>query len=214
MGMQKASKYRRLSLPGYYRQKMNRECTTVCNYCGCRAFEPVAQLSAEHDQILRLSAAIRRAVAGADHTVAAGHLRALHDLLEIHDAVEEVSLYPAMARNPEFREKVGTLFDEHDELDRVVGSALTSVERTGANTADWAEVLGALEMLAEHIDHEEHGVFPAAAVSLDPADWEHAAAVRVQQTRQRHQPNEQAASRTSGPPNIRSPTSLDLSSGR
>lgn len=56
-----------------------------------------------------------------------------------------------MARDPEFREKVGTLFDEHDELDRVVVSALTSVERTGPSTADWAEVLGALEMLAgEH----------------------------------------------------------------
>jgi hypothetical protein len=42
-------------------------------------------------------------------------------------------------------------------------------------------------MLAEHIDHEEHGVFPAAAVSLDPADWEHAATVRAQQT-PRHAP--------------------------
>ena len=167
----------------------------MCNYCGCRAFEPVAQLSAEHDQILHLSAAIRRAVAGADHTVAAGRLRALHDLLEIHDAVEELSLYPAMASNSEFREKVGTLFDEHDELDRVVGSALTSVERTGASTADWAEVLGALEMLAEHIDHEEHGVFPAAAVSLDPADWEHAKVVRVQQRGRHEQPNEHSVER-------------------
>jgi hemerythrin-like domain-containing protein len=155
---------------------------TVCNHCGCRAFEPVAQLSDEHDQILHLSAEIGRAVARGDCTVAAEQLRALHDLLEIHDAVEELSLYPAMARNPEFLEKVGTLFDEHDDFDRVVGSALTSVQRTGPSSADWAAVLGALEMLAEHIDHEEHGVFPAAAVSLDPADWEHAAAVRVQQT--------------------------------
>lgn len=167
-------------------------CTEVCNYCGCRDFEPVALLSAEHDQILHLSAQIGRAVAGGDHTVAAEHLRALYGLLEIHDAVEELSLYPAMARIPEFRDYVGTLFDEHDELDQVVQAAMAAARRTGPSTTDWAEVLGALEMLAEHIDHEEHGVFPAAAICLDPADWDRAAAVRVQQTHQIHHPNSRA----------------------
>ena len=39
----------------------------------------------------------------------------------------------------------------------------------------------ALDVLAEHIDHEEHGLFPAAAVCLDPADWERAVAVRLEQ---------------------------------
>jgi len=165
----------------------------MCNYCGCRAFEPVAQLSAEHDQILHLSAEIHRAVAGNDRAVAMARLIALQDLLEIHDAVEELSLYPAMARHLEFRDKVGTLFDEHDEFDRVVHAAMASAVGASPSSADWAEVLAALEMLGEHIDHEEHGVFPAAAVSLDPSDWEHAAAVRTQQTRRRHQPHERPA---------------------
>jgi hypothetical protein len=61
-----------------------------------------------------------------------------------------------------------------------VTSALAAATGAGPSTADWAGLLVALEMLAEHIDHEEHGVFPAAAVSLDPADWEHAAQVRAQ----------------------------------
>lgn len=154
----------------------------MCNYCGCRALEPIATLTQEHVQILGLSADIRRAVGRGDHAVAAGLLGALNDVLEVHDAVEELSLYPAMARFAELSEKVGTLFDEHDDVDRVVQAALTAANVTGPASADWADVMRALEMLAEHIDHEEHGVFPAAAVSLDPADWEHAVAVRAQQT--------------------------------
>jgi hemerythrin-like domain-containing protein len=116
-------------------------------------------------------------------------------VLEVHDAVEELALYPAMARLLEFSDMVGTLFDEHDEFDRVIHAALTATDRTGPSTADWAAVLAALEMLAQHIDHEEHGVFPAAAVSLDPADWEHADAVRVQQTARHERPNEQSVQR-------------------
>ena len=152
----------------------------MCNYCGCRDLVPIAELTEEHAQILSLSADIRRAAGRGEHVVAAGLLGSLTDVLELHDAVEELALYPAMARDPELAEKIGTLFDEHDELDRVVRSALAAATGAGPSTADWAGLLAALEMLAEHIDHEEHGVFPAAAVSLDPADWEHAARVRAQ----------------------------------
>ena len=167
----------------------------MCNYCGCRDIEPIAQLTAEHERILNLSGEIRRAVAGGADVVAAELLLRLQEVLAVHDAVEELSLYPAMARLLEFSDMVGTLFDEHDEFDRVVHSALTATDRTGPSTADWAAVLAALEMLAQHVDHEEHGVFPAAAVSLDPADWEHADAVRVQQTARHQQPNEQSVQR-------------------
>ena len=167
----------------------------MCNYCGCRAIEPIAQLTAEHERILNLSGEIRRAVARGADVTAAELLRRLHEVLAVHDAVEELSLYPAMARLLEFDDMVGTLFDEHDEFDRVVRAALTATGGTGPGTADWAGVLGVLEMLAEHIDHEEHGVFPAAAVSLDPADWEHATVVRVQQRGRHEQPNEHSVER-------------------
>jgi hypothetical protein len=81
--------------------------------------------------------------------------------------------------------------------EHVVAAALLAtltdvLAATGADpsTADWGGLLTALEMLAEHIDHEEHGVFPAAAVSLDPSDWEHAAHVRAQRVRRPDQPTE------------------------
>jgi hemerythrin-like domain-containing protein len=171
----------------------------VCNYCGCRALEAIAELTDEHVRILSLSADLRRAVGRGEHAAAADLLGTLNDVLELHDAVEELSLYPAMARDPELAEKIGTLFDEHDELDRVVRAAMAAANGAGPNTADWVGVLAALEMLAEHIDHEEHGVFPAAAVSLDPADWEHAGAVRRQQTQRRASPTEPHGESWPGP---------------
>jgi len=83
------------------------------------------------------------------------------------------------------------------EADRITGATVGEMLRVARRLYDYViidtppafseHVLAALDMLAEHIDHEEHGVFPAAAVSLDPADWEHAAAVRAQQTTRHEQ---------------------------
>jgi hypothetical protein len=108
----------------------------VCSYCGCRALVPIAELTEEHVQILSLSADIRRAVGRGEHVVAAALLATLTDVLELHDAVEELALYPAMARDPELAEKVGTLFDEHDELDRVVRCTLAATA-ADPSTAAW-----------------------------------------------------------------------------
>jgi hemerythrin-like domain-containing protein len=152
----------------------------MCNYCGCRAIQPIAQLTSEHEQILQLSHEIRLALARDDRAVAARILLRLHGVLEVHDAVEELALYPAMARQQEFADKVGELFDEHDELDQVILAALRD-PTPGSPTEDrWSRVLAGLALLAEHIDHEEHGLFPAAAVCLDPSDWERATSVRLQ----------------------------------
>lgn len=149
----------------------------MCNYCGCRAIEPIARLTAEHEVILRLTHEIGGAVARDDHAVAAELLTRLQEVLAVHDAVEELAVYPAMARHAEFADRVGTLFDEHDDLDRVIRGALAAGPGPSAAPA-WAEVPRALDTLVEHVDHEEHGLFPAAAVCLDPADWDRATAVR------------------------------------
>jgi hemerythrin-like domain-containing protein len=150
----------------------------VCNYCGCRAIEPVAQLTAEHERIQNLSGDVRRAVSRAEFTTAATLLRELHDVLSVHDAVEELALYPAMARHTEYADKIGTMFDEHDDLDDVLETALGTAQTADPAAADWAAVLAGLEVLVEHIQREEYGLFPAAAIALDPEEWEHAAQVR------------------------------------
>lgn len=150
----------------------------VCNYCGCRAIEPVAQLTADHERIQNISGDVRRAVSRDDHATAATLLRELHDVLTVHDAVEELAVYPAMARHSEYADKIGTMFDEHDDLDDVLGTALRTAQATDPAAADWTEVLAALGALVEHIQREEYGLFPAAAIALAPEEWEHAAEVR------------------------------------
>ena len=73
----------------------------MCNYCGCRAIEPIARLTAEHEEILVLSHQIRAALARDDEAAATLLLSRLQGVLDVHDAVEELALYPAMARQPE-----------------------------------------------------------------------------------------------------------------
>jgi iron-sulfur cluster repair protein YtfE (RIC family) len=150
----------------------------VCNYCGCRAIEPVARLTADHERIQNLSGDVRRAVSRDDHATAAALLRELHDVLTVHDAVEELAVYPAMARHSEYADAIGTMFDEHDDLDDVLRTALSTAQAADPAAADWTEVLAALGALVEHIQREEYGLFPAAAIALDPEEWEHAAQVR------------------------------------
>ncbi|HYN30140.1 MAG TPA: hemerythrin domain-containing protein [Dermatophilaceae bacterium] len=152
----------------------------MCSYCGCRSIGPIGDLSREHTQIQNLCGEVRRATDRGEHERAVAHLAELAVLLERHDSVEELSLYPAMARQPEYREKVGVLFDEHDDVDSIVATALATARERGAAEVEWAPVLGAFGTLVEHIQHEENGLFPAAAIALDPADWEHAERVRRQ----------------------------------
>jgi hemerythrin-like domain-containing protein len=165
----------------------------MCNYCGCRAIEPIARLTAEHEEILGLSHQVATALARDDYPTVAASLSRLRHVMDVHDAVEEIAVYPAMERQPEFADPVGRLFDEHDELDQVITGALRAVSSEGPDRHDWGAVLRALGTLAEHIDHEEHGLFPAAAVCLDPVDWDRATAVR-----QRHRTEGNRSTRAAG----------------
>jgi len=150
----------------------------VCSYCGCHAIGPIGALAAEHELIQNLMGEVRRSVLAGDHATAVTLLGRLQQVLAEHDAVEELSIYPSMARHGEFTVKVASLFDEHDELDAVVDQALATARDTASAAVDWTPVLAGFQMLMEHIQAEENGMFPAAAIALDTADWERAERVR------------------------------------
>ena len=150
----------------------------MCSYCGCHAIGPIGVLAAEHEQIQNLMGEVRRAVTDGDDATAVVLLSRLLQVLAEHDAVEELSLYPSMALHAEFRAKVGALFDEHDELDEVMEQALATARDLGPSSVQWAPVLKGFNVLMEHIQAEENGMFPAAAIVLDTADWERAERVR------------------------------------
>ena len=150
----------------------------MCSYCGCHAIGPIRALAEEHVMIQNLMGETRRAALRGDDDAAIGLLRRLQSVLAEHDAVEELSLYPAMARHAEFRGHVEDLFDEHDDLAVLLERALTIADAQGACSVEWVRVLAGFDVLMEHIQAEENGLFPAAAISLDVLDWERAEQVR------------------------------------
>lgn len=151
----------------------------MCSYCGCRDIGPIRDLTLEHVEIRNLMGEVRRAVERDDLGAAVEHLQSLLPILAAHDAVEELSIYPSMETVPMQAEKVGILFDEHDHLDNVLEEAMTRLRTSGPEAIDWPAVLGGFAMLWEHIDHEENGLFPAAAIAFENEDWERAEEVRA-----------------------------------
>lgn len=152
----------------------------MCSYCGCRDIGPIRDLTREHEAIRNEMGEVRRAVGRGDLDAAADHLTTLVPVLALHDTVEELSIYPSMETVPMQGDKVGILFDEHDEADQVLDTAIAALRETGPSAVNWSEVLRVFTMLWEHIDHEENGLFPAAAIAFETEDWNRAEQVRAQ----------------------------------
>ena len=135
----------------------------VCSYCGCRAITVIGRFSAEHEAIIDATGVLRRAAGTGDAMAARAAARGLAELLDPHTRSEERSLFAELRQDPEFTEHVDELCGEHRQIDAqlavVAGGDLTGV--------------AALEnLLRRHIDKEENGLFPAAAVALYGPAWE------------------------------------------
>ncbi|MGB2571659.1 hemerythrin domain-containing protein [Micromonospora citrea] len=136
----------------------------MCNYCGCREFPLIGRLSAEHEAIANAAGRLRTAVQGG----AADTLDALDDLLALlmpHTATEEGGLFAELRAEGSMAEAVRQLCAEHDDIHGVLGG----VDRSAP---DWPPVLAALDRLHRHIDNEEHGLFPAAVITLPIPAWD------------------------------------------
>nr|WP_030498893.1 hemerythrin domain-containing protein [Micromonospora purpureochromogenes] len=136
----------------------------MCNYCGCREFPLIGQLSAEHEAIANAAGRLRGAVraGGPDALVA---LDALLALLMPHTATEEDGLFVELRAEGSLAGAVAKLCAEHDDIHGVLGG----VDRADP---DWPAVLAALDRLHRHIDNEEHGLFPAAVIALPIPAWD------------------------------------------
>jgi hemerythrin-like domain-containing protein len=146
----------------------------VCEYCGCQSLKAVEELTREHDAVLELVRAGLRAAADGDGPGAVRTTARLLELLGPHTAVEEGALFPAMAR--EHPEHVEVLHQEHE----LVHGALTRLAAGGTQADGWqVGFAAALDVLRQHVFKEQDGLFPAALISLDPADWERVEDVRT-----------------------------------
>ncbi len=120
-------------------------------------------LAREHEQIIEASGVLRRANAAGEMPGVRAAARALTRLLDPHTRGEEQGIFRELGAVAEFAAPVASLCAEHHDLDHAL-----------ARIADGepADVPAFLRALRLHIDREEDGLFPAAAIALDAAAWE------------------------------------------
>ena len=146
----------------------------MCGYCGCQELTAIGELTADHDAIVSLSGQALRALASGQLDAAADSARVIAEILAPHSVVEEEALFPAMVL--EFGEHIQALVAEHRAIEAVLAQSL---ECTPSDPAWPQALIDTLDALREHIIKEEDGLFPAALTILEPAQWEHIAAVRA-----------------------------------
>lgn len=140
----------------------------MCDHCGCRSFPAIAELTAEHDEILALAWDVTEALR-AGKPAALERARLL-DLLDLHVEKEETGLYPQLGDSGDLG---GAQRDALEAEHREVRAWLS------AGTFDRREYFA----LAAHIEEEEMELFPAAMFAFDDDGWDeltraHEAAVR------------------------------------
>ena len=135
----------------------------VCSYCGCRAITVIGRFSAEHEAIVNATGVLRRAAQVGDLAATQTAARVLAELLDPHTRSEERSLFAELREDPEFTDHVDMLCGEHREINAQL-AIVAEGDLTGMVVLE--------TLLRRHIDKEENGLFPAAAIALDGPAWE------------------------------------------
>jgi len=135
----------------------------MCSYCGCDAITVIGRLMDEHTEIINLSGDLRRAATADNAPGITRYVNALDSLIRSHTTAEERGLFAELRREPGFATHVESLCHEHEEID-------ARLDRIRAGDLSGVDALE--HLLRRHIDREDNGIFPAAAVSLDGPAWE------------------------------------------
>ena len=138
----------------------------MCSYCGCENIEVIGRFMAEHVDLINASADLGLACESGDSTTIQVAARTLAELLHPHGGAEEVGLFTVLAEDPEFSEHVRELCGEHVDLDARLSAIITGEHTTYADFD---------RALRRHIDREENGVFPAAAIAFAGPEWQRVA---------------------------------------
>lgn len=120
---------------------------------------------AEHEDIVNLAGDLRRAAATGDAQAVSVALDGAVAHLQPHTGAEEKGLFTVLRRSPEFTDHIATLCDEHDRLDELAAQI-----RAG----HLEQIDTFVHELREHINKEENGLFPAAAIEMTGDDWDEA----------------------------------------
>lgn len=141
----------------------------MCQYCGCRQMPLIRDYIAEHEQIVDAGNEALRAMARADGEAAGGSLALMQELLTSHWAGEEAGVFSVMSEiEDSYAAYVDVLVHEH----RSLAAFLDGID---VSLAAHRERLGfEVRALAEHIEREEDGLFPASLTALSGSQWDRA----------------------------------------
>ena len=130
----------------------------MCDHCHCRDIAPIAELTAEHEEILRVAWELAEHVRRTGAT-SPGLRDELLRMLAIHVEAEEAALYPLLVTTGGLDpDRSAALEREHDDLEAALVHG-TFDRRTYYE-------------LAAHIEEEEMDLFPQAMFGFDDEAWE------------------------------------------
>jgi hemerythrin-like domain-containing protein len=138
----------------------------MCEHCGCRGVEPLAELMDEHLRLLELGGDVRRHLVAGELDAAVEGLKVVGRLLDRHVGREERGVFTALKDQGEFVEAVEELEEEHLSFD----ARLATLDPAADDFGD--RVMELLEELSLHIAKENLGIFPVAVVTLGATGWE------------------------------------------
>jgi hypothetical protein len=134
----------------------------VCSYCGCDSIEVIGRFMAEHVEIINANGELRAAVHSGNAEALEAARSVVAGLLWPHTVAEEVGLFQVMARDEVYASHIATLCAEHESL---------AVHLAAITPGDSASMALFENELRDHIDKEDNGLFPAAAIALGGAEW-------------------------------------------
>jgi hemerythrin-like domain-containing protein len=138
----------------------------VCGYCGCESVDVIGRFMREHVDIINATGDLRRSAEADDPARVRAAATTLRGLLDPHTVAEETGLFAVLAEDLEFTDHVHGLCGEHLTL----GQLLDRIEAGSHDLFPDFE-----QLLRAHIDREENGLFPAAAIAFAGPEWERVA---------------------------------------
>ena len=117
---------------------------------------------AEHVEIINATGDLRAGVHSGDGAAFATARARVAALLWPHTEAEEAGLFRIMAQDEVYASHIETLCGEHQTLAGLL-AAITPGDRAAMARFE--------DALRDHIDKEDNGLFPAAAIALDGPQW-------------------------------------------
>jgi len=130
----------------------------TCDYCGCRSEPKIADLSADHERFLVLTAQIRRA--HEEGAPASELIAELAGTLGPHARREERGVFAALIADGIDPEYVAQFELDHGQLEDLL-----------SGDDPLSHTLRIVELLEDHILREESDLFPAAHQLLGSDAW-------------------------------------------